>query len=81
MSTHDDEVAELKVTCQTSCFAGNPLHETPITSEDVGVIVNEVEAIPVVNSCQVRLSDSETNGVGEPLAKGSSSHLNAYRVI
>ena len=46
----------------------------------IGVVVDEVEAVLVEGSAEVRLSDGETDSVGETLAEGTSGDLNTVSV-
>lgn len=42
----------------------------------IGIVADQVEAVFVVDGCQVSLSDTETDSVCETLAKGTSGNLN-----
>lgn len=76
-----DQVAKLKVTGHGGSLRGNTFHNTAITEEHVGVVVEQVEARLVEDGTRVGLGHSETDGVSETLTKRSSGDLNSRSVV
>lgn len=76
-----NQVVELQVTSSTGGLAGNTLHSTAITEEDIGVVVDQVVSGLVENGCGVLLSNGQTDGVGETLTKGTSGDLDTRGVV
>lgn len=71
-----DEVAELEMARKGRSLRGDTLHQATVTEEDIGVVVDELEAVLVVTSSKVGLGDGETNPVGDTLTEGTSGDLN-----
>ena len=76
-----DKVAELQVTGSGGSLRGNTLLGATITEEAVGVVVNQVVVWLVEDGGSVGLGDSETDSVGETLAKRTSGDLNTGCVM
>jgi hypothetical protein len=76
-----NQIAQLQVACGARSFAGNALHGATITEEDVGVVVEEVEAGLVEHGSRVGLGDGQTDGIGEPLAQRTGGDLNARGIV
>lgn len=76
-----DQVAKLKVTSHRGSLRGNTFHNTTITKEHVGVVVEQVEARLVEDSTRVGLGHSQTDSVSETLTKRSSGDLNSGGVV
>lgn len=62
-------------------FASNTLHGTAITKKHVRVVVDQIVAGFVEDSCSVRLGDSETDGIGKTLAERASGDFNARSIV
>lgn len=65
------------MTSEGACLGRDTLHQAAVTEEDVGVVVDEIEARLVVRASKVGLSDGKTDSVGDTLAEGTSGNLNA----
>jgi hypothetical protein len=76
-----NQVAKLKVTGHGGGLGGNTLHNTAITEEHVGVVVEQIEAGLVVDTTGVGLGHGETDGVGKTLAERTSGDLNTGGVV
>jgi len=76
-----NEVAQLQVTGHGGGLGGDTLHGAAITEEGVGVVVNEIKAGLVEDTSSVSLGNSQTDGIGETLAKRTSGDLNAGGVM
>src|SRR6266511_6252612 len=72
-----DQLAEVEVAGQGRRLGGHPLHEVAVAAEDVGVVVHDVVAGPVVPSGQHPLGDGQTHGVGDALAAWPGRDLHA----
>ena len=72
-----NQVAELKVACQRASLAGDTLHQATIAEEDIGEVVDKVEAILVVESGEVCLRDGETDSAGDTLAERTGGEFDA----
>lgn len=76
-----NEVVELQVTGGGGSLAGNTLHSTSITEEDVGVVVDQVVSGLVEDSSGVLLSNGQTDSVGETLTQRTSGDLDTRGVV
>lgn len=75
-----DQVSELQMTCQAGCLAGNTLHGTTVTENDIGVVVDEVKARLVDLGGSVCLGHGQTNGVAEALTQRTSGNLDTIKL-
>ena len=66
---------------QTRRLAGNALHGTAIAKETVRVVGEEIKTRLVEDGSRVRLSNGETDRVGETLAEGARRHFDALGVM
>jgi hypothetical protein len=57
-------------------LGSDTLLETSISEETVGVVVEDLETVLVVNGTHVGLGDSETDSVSDTLTEGTGSDLN-----
>jgi hypothetical protein len=73
-----NQVSQLQMTCQRSCFASYTFHRASISKEGVGVVRDQIVAWLVKQASRVCLSNSETNSIREPLSQGTRRHLNAW---
>jgi hypothetical protein len=76
-----DEVAQLQVACHAGCFACDTLHSTPISKEAEGVIIDQLKTRLIEQGSRMRLSDGQTNSIGETLAQGSCRNFDAGSVM
>jgi hypothetical protein len=76
-----DQVSELQMPRQTSCFARNALLCTSVPEEDICVIVDYLEPRFIESCCGIGLSNGETDGVGKSLAKRASGDLDSRGVM
>jgi hypothetical protein len=76
-----NQITKLQVTSSRSSLASNALHGAAITEEAVCVVVEQSVSGLVEDATAVGLSNSQTNGVGETLAEGTSGHLNTRGVV
>lgn len=80
-NTHDNQSAELLVTGDTSSLARNTLLEATITAENIGVVLDDWEALLVERSSMVSFGDCDTDSVGETLAKRAGGDFDAISVV
>lgn len=76
-----NQVAKLKVTGHGGSLGGNTLHETAVTEEHVGVVVEQLVAGLVEDTTSVGLGHGETDGIGETLAERTSGNLDTRGVV
>ena len=76
-----NQVAKLQVASSGCSFACNTLHSAAIAEEHVGVVVDQLVTRLVEDSCSVRLPNSETDGIGETLAKRASRDFDTGSVV
>jgi hypothetical protein len=69
------------VTSQRASLAGDTLHQAAIAEEGVGVVVNKLETVLVEDGASVSLGNSQTNSVGDTLAKRTSSDFDSGGVV
>ena len=73
-----DELPELQVARQGGGFRGDTFLKATVTANDVGVVVEEGEALLVVLLGQVSFGDGHTDGVGDTLTKRAGADLSQY---
>lgn len=67
-----NELAQLKVPGLGSSLRSNTLHGASIAKEDIGIVVNQLIAGLVVNSCGVSLGNGKTDRIGKSLTQRTS---------
>ena len=72
-----DEVAELQVPSEGARLGSDTFLETTITQEHVGLVVDEVKAVLVVDGAHVCLADGKTDSVGNTLAERTGGDFDA----
>ncbi len=75
-----DELAQLEVAGQTGGLAGNALHQIPVPTDGVDVMVHHVEAGAVVALGQPALGHSHAHARGKTLAQRTGRGLDARSV-
>ncbi len=75
-----DEVAELQMSGQRCGFRRDAFHEIAVAADDVGVVVDDVEAIGVEARPHETFRDREADRVAEALPERSRGALDARRV-
>lgn len=78
---YHDKVAQLQVTGDTCCFAGNALHSAAVTENTICMIVDNLEARFVEVGSGLCLSNCQTNGIGKPLAQWASCDLDPWCIL
>lgn len=59
------KLAQPEVARQRAGFAADALLQAPVTTDDVGEVVADGEAVLVVLGSEMGLGDGKTNGVGD----------------
>ena len=67
------------MTGQRARLGSDTLLQTAIAEEDVGLVVNQVEAVLVVHGTHVGLANGQTDRVGDTLAQGTRGDFNTVR--
>jgi hypothetical protein len=76
-----DEISQLQMASHASGLAGNALHGAAITKEAVGMVVDNVEAILVVDSSSVCLGNGKTDSISKTLAEWAGGDFDTRSVV
>ena len=74
---HDDQTCQAEMAGQGSRLGRKPFHEIPITTHDIGVVIDDGGVRPVEAGRQVTLRHGHAHGVGKPLAERTGGRLHA----
>ena len=77
----DNELAEAEVTSEGGRLTADTLLQTTVATEDIRVVIDHGERRLVEARRIVRLRHGEANRVADALAKRTSRHLNAIKVV
>src|SRR5690606_36296172 len=75
-----DQFAQLVVAGKGGRLDGNALHQIPVTANDIGVVVDDVEAVPVVDFGQMGFGHGHAHRHGQPLSEGAGGGIHAAGV-
>jgi hypothetical protein len=76
-----DEISQLQMASHASGLASNTLHSAAITKEAVGMVVDNVETVLVINSSGVCLSNGKTDGISKTLAEWTGGDFDTGCVV
>jgi hypothetical protein len=76
-----NQVSKLQMASHASSLAGDTLHGASITEKEKCVVVDQVEAILVVDGGGVCLGNGKTNGISEALAEWSSCDFDTWGIM
>ena len=75
-----DQLAELHRARERTGFVRNPFHQTAITQEHIGVVVNNLMAFTVELASQCALCNRHTYSVSNTLPERTRRRLNTRRI-
>lgn len=75
-----NKVTQLQMPSGGGSLRGNTLHETSISEEHEGVVVDQLISRLVIDGSSVGLGNGKTDGIGETLSKGTSGDLNTRSI-
>ncbi len=76
-----DQLAETERSGQRAGFMADALHQAAVAGEDVGVVIQQREAVTVEGRGQQALGDGEADRHAEPLTQRTGGALDAVRVL
>ncbi len=75
-----DQLAEPQMAGERGRLRRHTLHQVAVAGDDIGEMVDDIEAGAVVAGRQMGLGDRHPDAVGETLAEGAGGHLDPRRL-
>jgi hypothetical protein len=76
-----NEVTELEMSCHGGSLTGHTLHHASVAQEDIGVVIDQVEAGLVEYGSGVSLGHGKANSICKALSKWPSCNFNAFGIM